>query len=381
MKMDEYKHWLQPVDNNPEKAQWNKCQKVFLAELTVLKNHFKSKNHQTNVMSTKNTKGSILTNYVSNTKSEVELELDQEVQNVEIKICALLAEHNVPFMIMDHLEPLLKSSFSGDSRIAQRLQLKRTKATGIVQNVIATCEKNNLENLLKSNKFSILVDESTDIGCVKTACILDRIFDNLSGKITTKFWELVQIFDSSSNTPQEATAENLFIKIIESFNKRNIPTDNIIGFASDGCNVMMGMYNSVSSRFKEMCPGICIYKCVCHSLHICASEACKKLPRSLEDLARNVYNYLKSSAKRQCALAHFQKYCSLEIHKLLHPSQTRWLSLVSVVARMIEQWPALQLYFNEQWLELKLDAAEQIHTWLNDPFLFAMGSSKNYKTR
>jgi hypothetical protein len=138
-----------------------------------------------------------------------------------------------------------------------------------------------------------------------------------------------------------------------------------------------------------MGPGISVYKCICHSLHICGSEACKKLPRSLEDLARNVYHYLKSSVKRQCALAQFQKYCNLEIHKILHPYQTRhvsdqaiyddltnclliyfrWLSLVSVVTRMLEQWPALQLYFNEQWLELKFVAAERIHQWLNDPFM------------
>jgi hypothetical protein len=163
--------------------------------------------------------------------------------------------------------------------------------------------------------------------------------------------------------------------VTESFILRNIPTENIIEFASDGCDTMMGQHNSVSSRFKEMGPGISVYKCICHSLHICGSEACKKLPRSLEDLARNVYHYLKSSAKRQCALAQFQKYCNLEIHIILHPYQTRhvsdqgiyddltnclliyfrWLSLVSVVTRMLEQWPALQLYFNDQWLELQLN--------------------------
>jgi hypothetical protein len=152
---------------------------------------------------------------------------------------------------------------------------------------------------------------------------------------------------------------------------------------------MMVQHNSVSSRFKEMCPGISVYKCICHSLHICGSEASKKLPRSLEVLARNVNHYLKSSAKRQCALAQFQKYCNLEIHKILQPYQTRhvsdqgiyddltnclliyfrWFTLVSIVTRMLEQWPALQLYFNEQWLELKLVAAERIHQWLNDPFM------------
>jgi len=42
---------------------------------------------------------------------------------------------------------------------------------------------------------------------------------------------------------------------MNSFNKHNIPKSNIIGFGSDGCNVMMGHKNSVASRFRLECPG------------------------------------------------------------------------------------------------------------------------------
>jgi hypothetical protein len=96
--------------------------------------------------------------------------------------------------------------------------------------------------------------------CVKTACILVKVFDEPAGKITNKFRELVQIFTFSSSSPQEAVAEHLFSKMTESSIKRNMPTENIIGFASDECNTMMGQHNSESSRFKEMCPGISVYK-------------------------------------------------------------------------------------------------------------------------
>jgi len=78
---------------------------------------------------------------------------------------------------------------------------------------------------------------------------------------------------------------------MESFSKFNIPEANIIGFGSDGCNVMMGASNSVASRFKEKFPGIFVLKCVCHSAHLCASEACKELPRNCENFARNVFNF------------------------------------------------------------------------------------------
>ncbi|CAH2092806.1 unnamed protein product [Euphydryas editha] len=60
------------------------------------------------------------------------------------------------------------------------------------------------------------------------------------------------------------------------FTQRGLPLDNIIGFASDGCNVVMGPHNSLASRLHSELPGIQIFKCICHSMHLCANEACKK---------------------------------------------------------------------------------------------------------
>lgn len=159
----------------------------------------------------------------------------------------------------------------------------------------------------------------------------------------------------------------MFTITIDTFRKNNIPLDNIIGFASDNCNTMMGVNNSVASRFRILCPNIIIIGCICHSLHLCASSACRELPRGPEDLARNVYAFFQSSSKRQAELAQFQKFLDLDIHKLLHPSQTRWLSLVAVIQRILEQWDALRLYFDEQWVSHRLRNSETIHISLNDP--------------
>lgn len=129
-----------------------------------------------------------------------------------------------------------------------------------------------------------------------------------------------------------ANAEHLYDGLLKTLNNFCIPQSNVIGFGSDGCNVMMGEHNSVASRLRVSCPGIFTMKCVCHSAHLCVSEACKYLPRSCEDLARNVYNFLKSSSKRQSELKQFQRFMDIEPHKLLHPSQTRWLSIGAVVS-------------------------------------------------
>lgn len=177
------------------------------------------------------------------------------------------------------------------------------------------------------------------------------------------------VFDIPIDKQPAATAEHLFNCLIETLNRFSIPLDNIIGFGSDGCNVMMGSKNSVATRFRELCPGIFILKCICHSAHLCASEACKKLPRSCEDITRNIFNFLHSSAKRQSTLKQFQLFMDLKPKKILHPSQTRWLSLEDVLNRILEQWEASRLYFNDTYLAQKLISTEQIYNSLNDKFI------------
>ncbi|KAG0423471.1 hypothetical protein HPB47_000752 [Ixodes persulcatus] len=51
---------------------------------------------------------------------------------------------------------------------------------------------------------------------------------------------------------------------------------------------------------------------------------------------------------------------NVQPHKLLHPSQTRWLSLQVVVTRLLEQMPALILFFKKAATEDHLLAAETI---------------------
>ncbi|KYN30271.1 hypothetical protein ALC57_00266 [Trachymyrmex cornetzi] len=289
----------------------------------------------------------------------------KKVKKFELKLCAFLAEHNMSFRALDHLTPLIKECIT-DSEIVRRMHLKSTKGTAVIKNVIGLSEKEHLRNKLQSCYFSVLIDESTDIAAVKTMCIIVRYFDIEELQVVSKFWDLCQVFEKDKDT-EGATAEHLFNLLRISLESQDISFDNIMGFASDGCNTMMGSQNSVASRFMEKCPGIFIFKCICHSLHLCASEACKELPRTCEALARKVYNEFKNSAKRQYHFQEFQDFLDIEVHKILRPSQTRWLSLYAIVNRILEQWDALKLYFREQMLTARLHSVEQIVQAFDNP--------------
>lgn len=134
----------------------------------------------------------------------------------------------------------------------------------------------------------------------------------------------------------------------------------MIGFAWDRANNMFGEYVSLAVLFAKDIPNLFIMKCICHSFHMCFSYACKELPRGEEDFARDVYNYLKNSPKRLDDYQDFQKFLNIKPNKLLHPSQTRWLSLLPVVERFIEQLAALTLYFKNAVLGDRLLAANSI---------------------
>lgn len=339
----EFKEWLAPVAGNNLMARCTVCDKQFLSEISVIKKHKNSKKHIKN-----------LTAELCNRSKQIKLNESQnddpfvkQVKVAEIRTCAFLVEQNLSFRCVDQLIKRDKAIYP-DSEIAQKVALGRTKATNIVKYVISKAHGDELAERLKKQKFSILIDESTDIGSIKSLAVCVRLFSEETETVEDCFWKLVQVFSSDDTEAENegATAERLFQEVINTFDEAAVPLENMIGFAADNCNTMLWSHNSVASRFKQLLPGITIQGYVCHSLHLCASEACKTLPRKPEDLARQIYGYFKNSSKRQAQFKEFQDFCELKPHKILKPSQTRWLSSLEVVQKILEKWEALKLFFN-----------------------------------
>jgi hypothetical protein len=59
----------------------------------------------------------------------------------------------------------------------------------------------------------------------------------------------------------------------------------------DNTSVMVGNIGGVKAHFKELIPDVFVMPCISHSLHLCASKACKTLQNDLERLCHDIYNY------------------------------------------------------------------------------------------
>ncbi|KAG5886620.1 hypothetical protein JTB14_013068 [Gonioctena quinquepunctata] len=83
------------------------------------------------------------------------------MRKAEIKIVSVLVEHNVPFLVMDHLSDVIKDTFP-DSEIARKFSCKRTKSSAIAYNVLGGQFEEKMLQDLKSglSTFSVIIDLS-----------------------------------------------------------------------------------------------------------------------------------------------------------------------------------------------------------------------------
>lgn len=347
-----YKGWLAASKKGPLYFYCKSCNADCKGGKSEIDRHLASSKHRNSAASLQSTRTLTSMPAVSG-----QTQLDKSVKEAEIRLAAFITEHNLPFNVMGHLVDVVKAACD-DSQIAKNVSCGRTKCTAIVKNVLGEQSRQDICELLRRQKFSLLVDESTDKGTVKHLSLVARVM-NANGDVVDAFLDLVPVSDG--------TAQSLFSSLKAVFTSTEIPYErNLIGFAADGANVMMGAHHSVASMLQAQIPGIFILKCICHSFHLCASYACKTLPRGVEDLARDVYNYFLSP-KQTSAYQEVQRLAEVKPHKLLHPSQTRWLSLQVVVTRLLEQMPALISFFKKAATEDRVLAAEAILEKLSNP--------------
>ncbi|EFA13075.1 Zinc finger protein 862-like Protein [Tribolium castaneum] len=247
----------------------------------------------------------------------VEDPVEKQIKEAELKIEMFIVEHNLPFSLVDHLSELF-NSICPDCKICKKLAFKRKKATQLCTSVIGSTCQRDLVNDLRNGHFSLILDETTDISTSKSLAVIARTVKK--AKISDRFLDLIKV--------ESATAKSLFEALkISVFEGHNIPFSNMIGFGADNCSVMMGDVNGLKALFQKENASIVTIGCTCHSFHLCASYACEKLPSTVEQFCRDIYNYFSNSSKRSMKLKECEIFCDEKPHRLLRPSQTRWLSL------------------------------------------------------
>lgn len=318
------------AEGEPTKAFCKLCKCLLQAHKKDLSNHAKCKKHleafKYSQATFNNTK---LTRFFG-------LNIPEDRKVAELKMAAFIAEHG-SISTVDHLGNLLPS-LDRSSALLSGIKLHRTKCSGLISNVISPCMLEDLVQDIGDKSYSMIIDESTSVDTKKTLCIMVRYFSEKKMKIVTTFYRLLEIEAGDADTLTNTFRNQLRLD--------GLDINNLIGIGVDGANVMVGEHHSFSSILREIVPHLITIKCVSHSLHLAAENACKVLPRHLEYIVRECHNWFSYSSKRQIEYSLLYESIAgkkpLKIDKL---SGTRWLARISAITKILEQWDALQLHF------------------------------------
>lgn len=239
-------------------------------------------------------------------------------------IALFIATHSA-IRSVDHLGELLKA-MSGTNSCFSSLVLHRTKCSKLILNVIEPCFLTELIDDIGSSLYSIIIDESTDIGTNKYMAYCVRYFSHSTSNIVKEFLGFIEI--------EKATSEilkDVFVKFIK---KSKFKLQNLVGIGTDGASNLCGKNKSLFTLLRNEVPHLQLIKCVCHSLNIyCAVNACEELPSSLEFLLRESRSWFLHSSLRQ--MTYNNLFQALHDGKqppcLIQLSTTRWLSRHNIV--------------------------------------------------
>ena len=339
LNVNNFKGWLQKhpskQENGDEMGYCKVRDKKLTAHKSALNRHLKSQKHREKWNEPASNQKMIETPMIK---------LEKSVRRAEIKLTGLLATNNLAFRIMDVLSPLCYDIFP-DSKIAKQLAVRRTKSTALMKNALGEEFKNEIFNTLKTPGcfFSVIMDKLTDQSATKQCGFAVIYYDIEQLKVKTRFFDMVAMAYSKAQDLCDC------LKLV--LDQRKIPLNNLVGFSSDTMNVMFGANHSVVSLLLECLPNVVCIKCTCHSSNLAVCAACLKLPRSVEDLVRNIGAHFSRSALRREDLKEFQEFVETGIYRILVVSITRWLSLKDCVDRILKQFAALLAYFSSTLLQ------------------------------
>ncbi|XP_015119417.1 uncharacterized protein LOC107042750 [Diachasma alloeum] len=258
----------------------------------------------------------------------------------EIKLSVFVALHSAVRTI-DHLGEIVQKL--GKKSQLESIRLHRTKCSQLLKNVLSPTILSSLVEDIGDRKYSLIIDESTDVSVQKYLALCIRYFSEKEGAITTDFLGIVSVTETTSNC--------LYQHITSYFNSINLPVKNLFAIGTDGASNMVGVNHSVFTLLRDNIPlpNLILIRCICHSSNLCASKAADVLPAHLEYLIRESRNWFCLSAKRMeeyRALFNLINDNNKKMLALIQLCDTRWLAYNGAVRRILDQWLELKTHFS-----------------------------------
>ncbi|XP_040187942.1 SCAN domain-containing protein 3-like [Rana temporaria] len=195
-----------------------------------------------------------------------------------------------------------------------------------INDMSADIENLVFEKIRSTGKFSLQVDESTDISGHAQLLANVRFIDEDHIRETFFFCKPI---------PEKTSGEEIYRVTTEYLEQGGLSWKNCISVCTDGAAAMMGSVKGFISRVRVQNPSVRNTHCFLHREALVA----KTLPQELSDVldgAVNIVNYIKMRPLKTRMFSILCAEMGAEHHSLLLHTAVRWLSRGKVLDRVYE---------------------------------------------
>ncbi|KAG5340317.1 SCND3 protein, partial [Acromyrmex heyeri] len=224
----------------------------------------------------------------------------------------------------------------------------------IFTNVLSSVETERVVDNIQNTKFTIFIDETSDICNDKWMTFLVRYIEP---KTLDNRTQLVKLIDIDA---RDCSAEKLYEAFRNEMWTLQIPFTNIVALSCDNASVMTGKHLSFKKKLEQVCPRLLTFSCPCHSSALIANAACNKIPDFCEEFIKKIARYINSSPKRSAVFTEFCECFQEKSLKILKLCDTRWLSRYFCVERLLEYWDTIRYFLYEIVISEKAGPAKDL---------------------
>uniref|UniRef100_A0A674HYF3 Sperm flagellar 2 n=1 Tax=Terrapene triunguis TaxID=2587831 RepID=A0A674HYF3_9SAUR len=214
---------------------------------------------------------------------------------------------------------------------------------------IAEVERRALKEKLEKCKFFSLISDGVADNAIKEGAVVYIRFA-FEGKVHCQIVGVQSVDKSDASTIKNAIVKTLQINLQVNLSSQDW-SRKLVGFGSDGADVMVGENNGVAKLLKEIQPCVQSVHCFAHRLELAYKGALKsiQLYTTLSGLLQNIYYFYHNSPLNKSNLKSI--YETLKLRPAI-PSRiggTRWLSrLQTALQILLKGYPAILLASNHQ---------------------------------
>ncbi len=261
-----------------------------------------------------------------------------------------LAKQRIPHTtnfepLLDLLE-LLGVNAKSRIQIARNALYTSDKSVQEMVSVISDIiEVRILDEMKKSNHFSLMIDESTDCTVTEQLVLHGRYIDLETGELKSHYLKVLDVLEpavqavhtgsSESNPSISLSAETIANRVFEYIESAGLDITRMRGIGTDGASAMIECHNGVVKRLKSIAPSLICVHCAAHRLNLASTQAGDKVlyVKNFSVILRQLFDFFDNSAVRTAGLEAIQTLTDGD-GKLLAPCSTRWLSTERSVNRL-----------------------------------------------